>query len=161
MYGYHVTIVSGKEKIPDLTAWKKHEGEKVEITYDIETLRKDWSFWNFRVDVPRARELRTELGMKPDYHFHLTAGRDDSGITANMTFDEDLIDEMISFIPPRNGNQLLVDYLVTAKKQTKIFKIDALDLLKMVNFHIPDPHNTGKDWERKIVDLVTENVNEN
>jgi hypothetical protein len=76
-FGYHVTIVSGKETIPNPEAWQRYEGEKVSLTYSVESLRRFSHFWMFDVDFPRGNEIRVELGMKPIDHLHLTIGRVD------------------------------------------------------------------------------------
>ena len=168
MYGYHVTVVSGKEGVPDMTAWKKHEGETVELTYDIESLQKNWSFWNFRVHCDRFKEIRSELKMKPDYHFHLTVGRDDTNIvTRNVQFTDmrihysdrnpvniqAKITEALAKIPKIGGNQELVKELKFVKQFPRLCDEDAFQIVKR---HIPNPIDTEKDWEKKVFELFGE-----
>ena len=108
MFGYHVTVISGNEHVPNMNAWKKYEGKKIEVEYEIETLRKDRSFWNFRVSgTDQLREIRRELGLKPDYHFHLTIGREDTNYRIRELSSDDF-EKLFDMIPVVGGNQELV-----------------------------------------------------
>jgi hypothetical protein len=174
MYGYHVTVVSGKEGVPDMSAWKKYEGEQVELSYDIESLQKNWSFWNFRVQCDRFKEIRSELKMKPDYHFHLTIGRDDTNIISRAHIPDvrarihdvriyyssknfvDLqakLSEALAKIPKIGGNQELVKELKFVKQFPKLSDEDAIQIIKR---HIPNPIETEKEWEKKVFELFGE-----
>jgi hypothetical protein len=151
MYGYHVTVVSGKEGVPDMTAWKKHEGETVELTYDVESLQKNWSFWNFRVHCDRFKEIRSELKMKPDYHFHLTVGRDDTNLVKK--FNKVNVNDIIQIIPKVGGNQVLKAELKFFMQFPTLGDEDAIQILRR---HIPNPLETGREWEKKVFELVGE-----
>lgn len=73
----HVTIFDGKSKI-DLTNhdfWKKHDGKRVTIKYNLE-VTKHWKFWVLPVECEFFKEIRAELGLKRDFPFHITIGRD-------------------------------------------------------------------------------------
>lgn len=75
MWGYHVTIVSGNEKIVEETNWKKYQNKKLSIKYSI-NLEKHWKFWVLPVYSDNFKKIRAELGLNPDYKFHLTIGRE-------------------------------------------------------------------------------------
>jgi len=75
MWGNHITIVGGLEHIPDLSAWKKHEGELIDFELSPDVY-KHWKFWVMPAHSPRFAELRAELGLKPWDEFHLTIGRE-------------------------------------------------------------------------------------
>ena len=174
MYGYHVTVVSGKEKVTDMSVWKKYEGEQVELSYDIESLQKNWSFWNFRVRCDRFKDIRSELKMNPDYHFHLTIGRDDTNIIScdrlghrdmrctdmriiysdrNPVSLQVKISEALAKIPKIGGNQELVKELKFLKRFPKLNNEDATQIVKR---HIPNPIETEKEWEKKVFELFGE-----
>lgn len=74
MYGLHVTVVKGNERINVPACWKKHVGETVEILVGTH-LRRNFQFWNLPVRSQRLNELRCELGLREDFPFHLTVGR--------------------------------------------------------------------------------------
>lgn len=75
MFGLHVTVVSGKERVPRPEFWKKYEGEKIEIEYGVE-LRKNWQFWTLPVKANlKLTAVRAELGLPAGYHFHITVAR--------------------------------------------------------------------------------------
>lgn len=77
MFGKHVTIVRGDEKLKHPEHWKKYEGRKIEIEYDPERVVKTWAFWS--IDVRPSLDLlliRQELGLKATHSFHITIGRE-------------------------------------------------------------------------------------
>jgi len=74
MYGAHVTIVGGNERVPNMAAWKKHQNEEIVFEYD-PVVRNHWQFWSLPVYCKRFDEIRAELGMKLEPDFHITIGR--------------------------------------------------------------------------------------
>jgi hypothetical protein len=74
MYGKHITVVKGDERIRNLDKWKAHQGRKVEIEYS-PRLQPHWKFWCLPVRSPKLQELRNELGLSTDFKFHITVGR--------------------------------------------------------------------------------------
>ena len=153
MFGYHVTVISGNEHVPNMNAWKKYEGKKIEVEYEIETLRKDRSFWNFRVSgTDQLRESRRELGLKPDYHFHLTIGREDTNYRIRKLSVVDF-EKLFDMIPIVGGNQELVKDLHQVKVAKK-YNIKHESVHDVIQRHIPNPMEAGKDWEREISSFV-------
>ncbi len=74
MYGVHFTVVKGNESVPDMSAWKKHQGEVIEFEYGLVPQRR-FQFWTLPVRSKRAEELRAELKIVKQVHFHMTVGR--------------------------------------------------------------------------------------
>lgn len=74
MYGVHVTVVSGKERVPNMKAWKKHAGREISFEYD-PVVRRHWQFWSLPAYSEQLQELRVELGLKTEHDFHITIGR--------------------------------------------------------------------------------------
>lgn len=74
MFGTHVTIVGGAERVPNMDAWKRHQGETVTFEYG-PAVRNHWHFWSLPVYCEYFQELRAELGMKREPDFHITIGR--------------------------------------------------------------------------------------
>jgi len=77
MYGLHVTIVKGDEKVPQdrLHLWKKYQGQPIELMYDPTKLQCNWKFWSLEVKSDKILEIREELGLKGLYRPHITIGR--------------------------------------------------------------------------------------
>ena len=75
MWGNHVTVVRGDERVPNSLLWKKHAGEFVEFEV-VPHLYKVWDFWALPVYSTRLSELRSELGLKVFHEMHLTIGRE-------------------------------------------------------------------------------------
>lgn len=75
MWGKHVTVVKGTERIPKLEHWKKHEGQVVEFEYCPELIRNHWRFWSLAVRGNDLTALRLELGLWPLKDMHITIGR--------------------------------------------------------------------------------------
>lgn len=73
----HVTIYDGKSRVNHQTSelWKKYDGKRVKIRYSVD-IQKHWKFWVLPVECEFFKELRAELGLKNDYPFHITIGRD-------------------------------------------------------------------------------------
>ena len=78
MFGLHVTVVRGNEKIPNVDAWKKHQGEIVTFEYSPKP-HVQYGFWTLPVRSPRMVQLRKELGLNEvtagPHSLHLTFGR--------------------------------------------------------------------------------------
>lgn len=75
MFGLHVTVVRGDEKVKNAAAWKKHAGEEIVVEYNPVELRKKWQFWSMPVRSSRLEQLRAELGLSAFHDFHVTVAR--------------------------------------------------------------------------------------
>tara|TARA_Y100000310_G_C20270069_1_gene617589 strand:+ start:94 stop:501 length:408 start_codon:yes stop_codon:yes gene_type:complete len=78
MYKAHITVVRlGREKISNIEAWGKYEGEQVPFTYSNE-IKKCNPYYCLDAWSPRLEEIRVELGLPPirgGYDsFHITLG---------------------------------------------------------------------------------------
>jgi hypothetical protein len=82
----HVSIVRGEQPRTNRDTWCKYDGEKVEFRYAHYPRRttmedrknrytKDGDFWFVDVECPRIDEIRTELGLRSNFRYHLTVGR--------------------------------------------------------------------------------------
>ena len=71
----HVTICDGSKIDAELYKkfWKKYDGQVVEFEYDINVYQFA-RFYALRVRCPKFDEMRKELGLKPNYPFHITVG---------------------------------------------------------------------------------------
>ena len=77
MYGLHVTVVRGDEKISQdkLKVWKKYQNQTIEIDYDPTKIKIHWKFWSIPVYSKQLENIRAELGLKASHDFHMTIGR--------------------------------------------------------------------------------------
>ena len=77
MYGLHVTVVRGDERIDSehLKLWEKYDGQEIEIAYDPSKIELHWQFWYIDVVSPKLHEIRKELGLHNHHRLHLTIGR--------------------------------------------------------------------------------------
>lgn len=76
MWGAHVTVVHGLEKIPKMELWKAHEGETVELEYCPELIKSKWRFWFIPARSARFSILRSELSLNPNsIDLHITIAR--------------------------------------------------------------------------------------
>lgn len=77
MFGTHVTVVRGDEKIrPDkFHLWKKYHGKAITAEYDPCSIERHWRFWSIRVVSPEMCDIRAELGLCRQADFHITIGR--------------------------------------------------------------------------------------
>jgi hypothetical protein len=75
MFGLHVTVVRGDEKILHKSAWKKRNGELISFEYNPERLKSAWQFWSLPVRGTYLEQLRVGLGLSEFHDFHLTVGR--------------------------------------------------------------------------------------
>jgi hypothetical protein len=74
MFGLHVTVVRGDERVKNVQAWKKHAGEVIEFEYSTD-MKVDYTFWSLPVRSKRLEQIRTELGFVNLHNYHLTIGR--------------------------------------------------------------------------------------
>lgn len=79
MYGTHMTIVSGNERIAPQYRhnWKKYEGMKVDVYHGLDVIQ-DHVFWYLNVyHTESFSAMRAELGLSKCYKsvFHVTIGR--------------------------------------------------------------------------------------
>lgn len=71
----HITIVDGKVKNDNKhQLWKKHQNEIIDFEYSVE-FEQHWKFWTLPVRSPQLEAIRRELGLNPNYNFHITFGR--------------------------------------------------------------------------------------
>lgn len=75
-HGAHVSVVR-REVPPNMDAWGRHEGERVEFEYEDEVSNDETYLW-LDVRCPRVAEVRAELGLSPlppwRNGYHLTIG---------------------------------------------------------------------------------------
>lgn len=77
MFGKHVTVVGGNEKLKEdlfQKHWKKYSSEVVEIEY-APVPRQHYAFWSLPVYCKRLQEIRQELGLSLEKDLHITIGR--------------------------------------------------------------------------------------
>lgn len=70
----HITIVDGKTPLDKNTFWKKWQNKTIEFEYSVE-MENHWRFWTLPVRSNKLELIRSELGLKPEYNFHITFGR--------------------------------------------------------------------------------------
>ena len=77
MFGTHVTVVKGNEQIhpSKMAAWKKYEGKEIDFEYSVEKIERHWQFWSMTVRSTKLEQIREELGLRPNFRFHITIGR--------------------------------------------------------------------------------------
>ena len=77
MFGLHVTVVRGDEKIsPDkLHLIQAYLGKYYQVKIDPTRLIKTWQFWSLHIDAPELEQLRHLVGFTNFHRFHLTIGR--------------------------------------------------------------------------------------
>ena len=74
LWGTHVSVIRGEEPV-DKTAWKKSDGQRVEVRYEWGVSETTEYLW-LPIECPRANAIRLELGLPPDPTpaMHLTFG---------------------------------------------------------------------------------------
>lgn len=80
-WGTHITVVSDKDRVKDVKKFnelkQKLNGRIISIPHDV-VLKKQWQFWVLEVKPTEDMlEIRRELGLKENFPFHITIGRDD------------------------------------------------------------------------------------
>lgn len=75
MHGAHVTVLDGRKQIQNKINWGRLEGQTVDFEYNPEGLAQHWKFWSLPVRGAMLEKIRKELGLSPNYPFHLTVGR--------------------------------------------------------------------------------------
>jgi hypothetical protein len=80
-WGTHVTVVSDRDRVRDIAAFeqlkKELDSTYVKLHYNV-NIEKHWHFWVLPVIPNHAiSKIRNELGLRNDYPFHITIGRDD------------------------------------------------------------------------------------
>ncbi len=80
-WGTHVTVVNDRDRVKNTKAFedlkKRFNGKIVRLGHHV-ALKKQWQFWVLDVSPsPELIEIRRDLGLKEDYPFHITIGRDD------------------------------------------------------------------------------------
>jgi hypothetical protein len=80
-WGAHVTIVNDKDRVKDIESFERLKDDfnksYIKIFHSVK-LRKQWQFWI--LDVEPSEEflfIRNALGIKENFPFHITIGRDD------------------------------------------------------------------------------------
>ena len=156
LFKYHVTVVGGREHVPDMSAWKKHEGKKITLSYDPASLSERFGFWYVSVTSPKLSDFRRELGIMKDPHFHLTIGR--ANVDRRLkNIDPAVFDQIIEMIPTVKGNQQLKDELITLQKAKRVFDESSFKdaFINTIFGHITDPTESSKSWERDVMELIT------
>lgn len=80
-WGTHITVVSDKDRVKDLDAFaalkQSFNGKILAVPHHVE-IKKQWQFWVLDVK-PTAEmiQIRQSLGLKENFPFHITIGRDD------------------------------------------------------------------------------------
>ena len=71
----HITVCDGSNIDPKKYAefWKKYDGLTIEFEYSIDVYRFA-RFYALRVQSKQLDAIRAELGLKPNYPFHITIG---------------------------------------------------------------------------------------
>lgn len=74
LWGTHVSVIRGEEP-PDKSAWKKFDGQRVEVRYEWDVTETKEYLW-LPVVCPAANAIRVELGLPadPTPAMHLTFG---------------------------------------------------------------------------------------
>jgi len=76
-WGGHITVLDGRVDVAKeyQHLWEKYADESITYEYSVE-IEKHWKFWVLPVRCNRLNDIREELGLKRDYNFHVTIGRD-------------------------------------------------------------------------------------
>lgn len=80
-WGTHITVVSDKDRVKDEKTFEQLKnslnGKIISVPYDV-VVRKQWQFWVLEVKPTKEMiDIRRQLGLKENYPFHITVGRDD------------------------------------------------------------------------------------
>ena len=80
-WGTHITVVSDKDRVKDIESFNKIksslDGKMIQVPYEVD-LRKQWQFWVLEVQPTKEMiEIRKSLGLRENFPFHITIGRDD------------------------------------------------------------------------------------
>ena len=80
-WGTHVTVVSDKDRVRDAETFNRLKDEfnetKIKLKYDVR-FYKQFQFWVLNIQpTPELIKIRQTLGLRADYPFHITIGRDD------------------------------------------------------------------------------------
>lgn len=174
MYGVHVTVVKGNEGVRDMTAWKSHEGERIEIDLAPETLhrtvgftmaikgkeeRVPFGFWTVDVKGDNLRKFRKELGMKEDNNWHVTVAREHTDFRVGIVPRDrlaEVLDRVVKIIPFRGGNQTLEADLKAFRANLNLFGVGDLDgreFERVLHRNVPNPH---APWELEIINVLKE-----
>jgi hypothetical protein len=73
--------VSDKDRVKDEKTFeqlkKSLNGKIISVPYNV-VVRKQWQFWVLEVKPTKEMiDIRRQLGLKENYPFHITVGRDD------------------------------------------------------------------------------------
>lgn len=73
----HVTVLDGRKPVAEeyRHLWKKYDDLIVPFEYGVE-IEKVWKFWVLPVRCDFFDTIRTELGFKGTYPYHITVGRE-------------------------------------------------------------------------------------
>lgn len=171
MFGLHVTIVKGTETFNEPAALKL-QGQ-VKLIIDPTTLaRTDWSrdiagFWTMKVAGSEVKALRSLMAVKQDRYGmtpHLTVARENGVFfmpaqTPKQAELKGLINEMLTMIPQRGGNQWLVADLLRVKKLNALQLLTGEELIVLVHKHLNFPtfrkaaDGGRENWEQEVLQL--------
>jgi len=75
-WGSHVSIVRGEAPPCNTEAWKRHDGQSIELEFD-PSIRTNGAHWWLKVTCDSMLDIREELGLSRthDFSLHLTLGR--------------------------------------------------------------------------------------
>lgn len=78
MWGGHITILDGRTEVQPKyrSLWKAYQNQYIDFQYSPNVVQK-WKFWVLPVRAPLFSRIRAELGLNPNYNFHITVGRMD------------------------------------------------------------------------------------
>lgn len=76
-WGPHITVLDGRSEVPEEYRhnWKMHDGERISFYYS-PYVKKFHNFWYLPVYSEFLTQLRKDLGLNPNYNFHITVGRE-------------------------------------------------------------------------------------
>ena len=80
MWGTHITVVSDKDRVTDIEKFNRLKdtlnGKEILVPYNVD-VQKQFQFWVLRVTPTEEMiDIRRQLGLKENYPFHITVGRD-------------------------------------------------------------------------------------
>ena len=76
LFGAHITVLDGRVPVKNehMHLWKKYQGKVIEFKYSPD-IQQNWKFFHLTVQCEMLRNIRAELGLNPNYNFHITVGR--------------------------------------------------------------------------------------
>lgn len=75
MWGLHVTVIKHDEVVNKMDDWGLYEGERIAVRVYPERMERHWHYWSLTAESERLVEIRKFYGVRPDYRFHMSVGR--------------------------------------------------------------------------------------